>query len=151
MKKTNNTNAVRNSKGFTLVELMIVVVIIGILASLALPRFIKASVKTKQSEAKAILKQIYGMQAAYRVEHDVYFTTAAAASAAAPLTFALLGFGVEIMTTAKYTYTISSTDGGLTNFTATATSGVLDDDVTNDVWTMNEAGVLSVTSDDVLN
>ena len=38
---------------------MIVVVIIGILAAMAIPRFMAASTKTKQSEAKLILKQIY--------------------------------------------------------------------------------------------
>ncbi|MDD5425980.1 MAG: prepilin-type N-terminal cleavage/methylation domain-containing protein, partial [candidate division Zixibacteria bacterium] len=37
-------------KGFTLIELMIVVVIIGILAALAIPRFMQATTKSKQSE-----------------------------------------------------------------------------------------------------
>ena len=55
-----------NRKGFTLIELMIVVVIIGILAALAIPRFMKATAKSKQSEAKQILKQVYTMQRAYR-------------------------------------------------------------------------------------
>ena len=49
-------------KGFTLIELMIVVVIIGILAALAIPRFMTATVKSKQSEAKGILKQMYTME-----------------------------------------------------------------------------------------
>ena len=38
------------------------------LAALAIPRFMQATVKSKQSEAKQILKQIYTMQRAYRQE-----------------------------------------------------------------------------------
>lgn len=152
MKKMKNTKTVRNSSGFTLVELMIVVVIIGILAALAIPRFMRATTKAKQSEAKGILKQIYTMQVGYRVDHDAYFSTAIAANADVnPTAFADLGLGVEIMLTAKYTYTITSTDAGATNFTATATSGILDDDATADTWTINQAGVLSVVTDDAIN
>jgi type IV pilus assembly protein PilA len=62
----------RDSRGFTLIELMILVVIIGILAAIAIPRFMTASTKSKQSEAKLILKQIYEMERAYHVEYGTY-------------------------------------------------------------------------------
>jgi type II secretion system protein G len=62
----------RNSKGFTLIELMIVVVIIGILAALAIPRFTQASARAKEKEADGILKQVYTLQNAYYANNGVY-------------------------------------------------------------------------------
>src|SRR3990172_8021932 len=101
-------STLRSKKGFTLIELMIVVVIIGILAALAIPRFMRATTKSKQAEAKQILKQIYVMERAYRQEKDVYWITGNSAYAGAPNAFS--DIGVEIMATARYTFTIASTD-----------------------------------------
>lgn len=62
----------RNSKGFTLIELMIVVVIIGILAAIAIPKFTEVSKNAKQSEADPTLKQISTLQESYHQRYDIY-------------------------------------------------------------------------------
>lgn len=131
-------------KGFTLIELMIVVVIIGILAALAIPRFMTATTKSKQSEAKGILKQIYTMERTYRQQNNTYWGQGTTANAGAPNAFAPIG--VEVPTSAIYTYTITTATA--TNLLVTATCSILDDDATQDSWTINQAGVLTVTSDD---
>src|SRR5256885_499877 len=61
-------------KGFTLVELMIVVAIIAILASIAIPNFLKFQARAKQSEAKANLKAIFTAQKAFFQEKDRFST-----------------------------------------------------------------------------
>ncbi|MDR2591553.1 MAG: type II secretion system GspH family protein [Chitinispirillales bacterium] len=51
-------------QGFTLIELMVVIVIIGVLASLAIPRFTDASVKAKVAEAPRVLASYESAQLA---------------------------------------------------------------------------------------
>src|SRR5512141_792537 len=62
----------RSKKGFTLIELMIVVAIIGILAAIAIPNFLRFQAKSKQSEAKTNLGGIFTAQTAYLGEHNRY-------------------------------------------------------------------------------
>jgi type IV pilus assembly protein PilA len=68
--------AVRTMKtqsGFSLIELMIVVAIIGILATIAVPNFQKFSAKAKQSEAKANLAAIFAAEKAFTAEWSSYY------------------------------------------------------------------------------
>ena len=135
-------------RGFTLIELMIVVVIIGILAALAIPRFMTATTRSKQSEAKGILKQVYTMQHAYRqgITPATYGDNGVNIAEGVPGAFTQIG--VEVMVGSRYGYQMVA--GPLT-FTCTATSTLLDDDASPDVWTINETGALVNTTNDVLN
>ncbi len=59
-------------RGFTLIELMIVVAIIGLLAALAIPNFIKFQARSKQSEARSNLKAIFTAEKSYYGDKQIY-------------------------------------------------------------------------------
>lgn len=67
-------NVIRNQKGFTLVELMVVVAIIGILSTVAVPQFKKYQGKAKTSEAKVQLASIYTVEMGAMTDYDGYAT-----------------------------------------------------------------------------
>jgi prepilin-type N-terminal cleavage/methylation domain-containing protein len=133
-----------NRKGFTLIELMIVVVIIGILAALAIPRFMTATTRAKQSEAKQILKQVYTMQHAYRQGSNpaTYGDNGVNIAHGVGGNFPLIG--VQVMSNCLYDYALVA---AANTFTCTATAN-LDDDGTIDTWVITETGLLNCTIND---
>jgi type IV pilus assembly protein PilA len=64
--------------GFSLVELMVVVAIIGVLASIAVPAVNKYIAKARQSEAKTNLSSLYTSEKAFYAEYTIYDTRFAA-------------------------------------------------------------------------
>lgn len=62
----------RKSLGFTLVELMMVVAILGILAAIAVPRYISYVYKSKTAEAVGFLSEIKARQESYRADFGEY-------------------------------------------------------------------------------
>ena len=64
----------QNNDGFTLVELMVVVAIIGILSAIAIPNFKTYQAKAKTSEAKLVLASIYTAETTLQGDYDAYGT-----------------------------------------------------------------------------
>ena len=62
----------RKQEGFTLIELMIVVAIIGILAAIAIPNFLTYQLKSRQAEAKTNLQAIKTSEIAFQAERGCY-------------------------------------------------------------------------------
>lgn len=129
----------RNRKGFTLIELMIVVAIIGILAAIAIPNFLRFQAKSKQSEAKELLSTIYTAEMAYFAEQNEYAALGAA--------------GFTPSSTPKYYTNITSnftfTNATVSTFTGTCSANI-DGDATIDAWEVHQnAREPSNTTNDV--
>lgn len=62
----------KNQAGFSLVELMIVVAIIGILAAVAVPNFQRFQAKARQAEAKSDLSAIFSAEKSFKAEWNTF-------------------------------------------------------------------------------
>jgi len=121
-----NVKQLWNRSGFTLIELMIVVAIMGILASIAAGFFLNYTMKAKQSEARTLLSAIYTVESAYFSETNSYGSLSSA--------------GFMPSSSPKYYTNVGSShfDFSATGFVGSCSVN-LDRDITSDVWEITEA------------
>jgi type IV pilus assembly protein PilA len=148
----------RSKKGFTLIELMIVVAIIGILAAIAIPNFLRFQAKSRQSEAKTNLGGIFTAETAHFGEHntfaDLNVVSWAPVGTSVRYRYQMVNAGTNALGQLD-TALVSATWAGNTTLGAAASAftagaqGNIDTDTQLDCWTMNDVRTLSNEKDDV--
>jgi type IV pilus assembly protein PilE len=91
----------RGRNGFTLIELMIVVVIIGILAAIAVPKMSQVAKRAKEAEAGPILKQLHTLQQRHQQKAGQFATDIGE----------LEGAGVNFAEGEYYSFQLGAADG----------------------------------------
>ena len=118
--------------GFSLMEVMIVVVIIGILAALAYPNLEKYLKRARQTEAKTNLSAIYTAQKIYFTLHQSYADD-------------INKLDLSLVQGDPYTFTM---EASTSTFKAQA-EGNIDDDDALDIWTIDQNKILFNDKDNV--
>lgn len=136
----HKSTELKNELGFSLTELMVVLVIVGVLVLLALPKLMPVVTKAKTTEAKLQLKQLYTLEQSYKYEHDRYSQI-----------LGEIGFEQEKPVAqggqARYKIEIVSADERA--FLAQATSAVdFDNDGVFNVWVVDETGAIKERTPD---
>lgn len=127
-----------NKNGFTLIEVMIVVVIIGILASIAYPAYLQFVIKSARSEGVAAIMNIANLQEQHYLDNRVYATDVAK--------LGLTSTSGAFVTESGY-YSVSSTNTADFTITATPLKSPVTADTVCTTITLTSAGIKGPSSE----
>lgn len=102
---------VQRSRGFTLIEMMIVVVILAILAAIALPSYQKYVLRSHRAEGQALLSEAAARQERYFAQNNTYASTSTALNLASYLA-GVQYYSLAISNVTASTYTLTATATG---------------------------------------
>lgn len=139
--------------GFTLIELMIVVAIVGVLAAIAIPNFLVYRTKAKQVEAKIQLKAIHSSEMAYFGENN-FFTDSLWALEWEPKTYCTYKYSVGVdfkghPNPGGAAMNNAPPDAGVGDFTAVAWANI-DKDSAVDTWQVSKDYSITNVYNDVV-
>jgi len=108
-----STAAGHSLRGFTLIEVVVVIAIVAILASIALPNYSEYVMRANRSSAQAFITDIASRQAQFFLDRRTYATTIAALNMTAPTEVAIR-YDVAIAVNAgpPLAYTVTATPTG---------------------------------------
>ena len=96
-------------KGFTLLEIVIIIVIISLLSTIALPNYMRSREILYDNQAKADLKIVVTAQQGYKIDMNTYFTPSTSVSPDAIIEINnALGLSLPFGESRKWNYTIDS-------------------------------------------
>ena len=139
---TTELHARARSRGVTLLELMAVVVIIGILGTIAVNSYRGYLLRTNRTEARMALLQVQANQEKFFLQNNRYADTA---ELSIPTTDSPPGLGVPAQTPSRYYSITLEADGTTYTATATAINGQVKDAAECQTLTINELGERSPT------
>ena len=115
-----------DAKGFSLIELLVVVAIIGLLAVIAIPQFISYRARGIDSQMKGDLKNAALAMESYFAENKTYPTSLAAIVNVGFTQTAGVALTIDVTTPSSFRITASKPSGTQATFTYDSTTGVID-------------------------
>jgi type IV pilus assembly protein PilA len=115
----------RQTKGFSLIEVLMVVAIIGLLAAIAIPQFITYRAIAIDSQMKSALKNAAVAMESYFAERQFYPTTVTAITAVGFNPTAGVNLTINVISPSSYTLTASAPNGTQPSFTLNGTTGLI--------------------------
>lgn len=136
-----------SQRGFTLIELMMAVTIVGVMATVAVPSYTRFICSAKEVEVKTTLSAIVVAQTAYRTEHDSFAQDQPLGCSCPGCADCTFSEGIMAgLVRGKQRYNFTCTQANPQGFTVIADAKASTSDLGGSVWSVNHLKMMEIIS-----